>query len=107
MHNSKLVQKEPTDKRCLGALDFRSFRSQLKGKHFEWQIIPQCNCGRKETVDIINLIPSRNGDRKIRLSRITSGPAMRIQKAKLSKWFFQKIYQSILSQKPMAKKVKN
>ena len=33
-------------------------------KAFLKQIIPESSCARKETVDIDNLIESRNGDKK-------------------------------------------
>ena len=42
-------------------------------KAFFRQRIPESSCARKETVDIDNLVTSRNGDRKIMQSiRITS-----------------------------------
>ena len=42
-------------------------------KAFYRQRIPESSCARKETVDIDNLVTSRNGDRKTMQSiRITS-----------------------------------
>ena len=42
-------------------------------KAFFRQRIPESSCARKETVDIDNLVTSRNGDRKVMQSiRITS-----------------------------------
>ena len=44
-------------------------------KAFYKQRIPESSCARKETTDIVILLTSRNGDRKIMQSiRITSTP---------------------------------
>ena len=43
-------------------------------KAFYRQKIPESSCARKETVDTDVLVTSRNGDRKIMQSIITSGP---------------------------------
>ena len=52
-------------------------------KTFYMQKIPESSCGRKETVDMDNLVTSRNGDRKIIQSiRTTSRPILRIRKWK-------------------------
>ena len=50
-------------------------------KAFHWQRIPESSRARKGTVDIDNLVTSRNGDRKIMQSiRITSRPPWRKRK---------------------------
>ena len=50
-------------------------------KAFYRQRIPESSCARKETVDIDNLVTSRNGDRKTMQSiRITSRPPSRKKK---------------------------
>ena len=46
-----------------------------KSEAFYRQRIPESSCARKDTVDIDNLVASKNGDRKIMQSiRITSRP---------------------------------
>ena len=50
-------------------------------KAFYRQRIPQSGCARKEAIDIVILITSRNGGKKIMQSiRITSRPPSRIRK---------------------------
>ena len=47
-------------------------------KAFYWQRTAESSCARKETVDIDNLVTSRNGVRKIMQSmKITSRPLLR------------------------------
>ena len=77
----KSVQKEPTVKRCLLILDLKDDQIIDQRKVFYRQRIPESNCARKETVDIGNLLTSRNGNRKIIESiRITSKPTLRVRK---------------------------
>ena len=50
-------------------------------KTFYRQRMPEFSCARKKTVDIDNLVTSRDGDRKIMQSiRITNRPSLRIRK---------------------------
>ena len=50
-------------------------------KTFYRHRMPEFSCARKKTVDIHNLVTSRDGDRKIMQSiRITNRPSLRIRK---------------------------
>ena len=70
---SKSVQKEPTAKRCLFILDFKLFRSQVKGKHSKGREFQSLAMRGQKTVNIDILATSRNDDRIFMQSiRITS-----------------------------------
>ena len=81
-HKRKSVQKEPTVKSCLLILDWLKATNAIgQRKAFYRQRIPHSSCAKKETVDIENLVTSRNGDRTIMQSIwTTSRPPSRIRK---------------------------
>ena len=77
----KSLYKEPTVNRCLLILALKPLWSQVKRKAFHRQSTLESSCVRKETVDIDNVVTSRNGDRKIMQSiRKTSSSPTRKRK---------------------------